>query len=322
MPTGGAVSPDGKHLAVVCSGGKDWSLSDKGNQSVRIIDTATEAIVKTLEEQEVFLGAALLAGWEKSCMFPVGLSDNVFVYDVEKDYSKLRTLDVPGYPFGLAVTHDGKSLLVASSHRSQVFQIDTETYEIVRKFEALTYPYLIEIDDADAFAYVTNIASNAVTILDLKQGTTAGHVSVGKNPEGTGFIRRQTVCGEQRRRHAVGDRREHEAGRSDDSATRRRKAILRDVFRWTCSLRPTTNGCMLRWLQTTPSWRWTPKPMKTLGKSPRRSIPPPWKRPTASCTSSTPKEQDWGRTREKRTPPSPRKRWMWMEVRWGCFTAA
>ncbi len=183
MPTGGAVSPDGKHLAVVCSGGKDWSLSDKGNQSVRIIDTATEAIVKTLEEQEVFLGAAYSPDGKKLYVSG-GLSDNVFVYDVEKDYSKLRTLDVPGYPFGLAVTHDGKSLLVASSHRSQVFQIDTETYEIVRKFEALTYPYLIEIDDADAFAYVTNIASNAVTILDLKQGTTAGHVSVGKNPEG------------------------------------------------------------------------------------------------------------------------------------------
>ncbi|RJO74550.1 MAG: hypothetical protein C4523_00440 [Myxococcales bacterium] len=183
MPTGSALSPDGKTLAVVCTGGKDWTLEDRNNQTIRIINTTTQSIAKIIEEEELFLSPVFSSDGKR--LYAGGsIGDTVFVYDAENDYAKLKTLKIPGVIYGIALTHDGKYLLVAVSHKAQVYQIDTASFEIVHKYKTLSYPYMIAVAPDDTKAYVTNVANAAVSVLDLRNRQTLGHVAVGKNPEG------------------------------------------------------------------------------------------------------------------------------------------
>jgi YVTN family beta-propeller protein len=183
MPTGSALSPDGRWLAVACSGGKDYTLEDHDMQSVRIIDTQTNTVAKTLVEQETFLGVAFSSD-SKRLYVSGGIDDTVHVYDVEYDFLKLHTLKLPGVPFGLALTSDNRYLLVAISQKAKVYQIDTATYEIVAKYDVLTYPWSIVVNEDNTAAYVSNVGNNAISTLNLTTHSTRGHVSVGKNPEG------------------------------------------------------------------------------------------------------------------------------------------
>ena len=91
------------------------------------------------------------------------------------------------FPHGLAVRESAGELWLASTYSSQLFVFDAETTELLDVFP--TYQdksHMVTFSPDEGRAYVANIGSDNVTVIDCEERRIVGDPPVGKGPEGIG----------------------------------------------------------------------------------------------------------------------------------------
>jgi YVTN family beta-propeller protein len=188
LPLASVVSPDGRTMLAVNAG--------DANQSVQVVDTATSTVTQTLtyqSPQAVFTGVAYSPDGTRA--YVSGGGNNVIrTYTVggghltETAPIALPTTN-PGaaavnmYPAGLAVTPDGRRLVVADqlADAATVVDLATGTPHTVAVGHD---PYGVVLSGNGGTAYVTNQGGNTVSVLDISGPAPAvtAAITVGTHP--------------------------------------------------------------------------------------------------------------------------------------------
>ncbi len=189
LPTASALSPDGRLLLVLNAG-------DGTYESVQVIDTATQHVTQTIPYQSpqgVYAGVAFSPGG-KSAYSSGGGSEKIHVYSVsggqltEGSPIQLPTTNPAGqsvnmYPAGLAVTPDGKRLVVADEMADAASVVDLATGR-VSTVGVGHNPYGVAISPGGRTAYVSDQGADTVSVLDISGATPSltGTIEVGTHP--------------------------------------------------------------------------------------------------------------------------------------------
>lgn len=193
FPTGGAITPDGKYY---------WSASaGLGTNDLQVVELATGQVLQKLPMpgsygQVVFSAdgrTAYASGLSKGTsptdgptMGDAGDVIHVFSIDpasgtiVEKTpialpatqggSARLNSLppnpNLPSFPVGMALTADGKTLVVALYNADKAAIIDTASGAVATVGTG-TYPYHVGIERNQRYAYVANAFDGSLTKIDL-----------------------------------------------------------------------------------------------------------------------------------------------------------
>jgi len=208
FPTGGALTPDGRFYWVIDSG--------HGQDAVEILDVASGDVVQKLPLPGAFGGVAIsrdgrkayVSGEPRGNTQPLGPTkadsgDAIHVFDIDPSTGRATEGDpitlphlAPGndqsasttrdWPQGLAVSPDGRTLVVALNQVDAAAIVDLTTDE-VRTVDVGQFPGWVAIDPAGAFAYVTNEYDGTVSKIDIDAASVVDTIGVGgpgANPDG------------------------------------------------------------------------------------------------------------------------------------------
>jgi YVTN family beta-propeller protein len=207
FPTGSALTPDGRFLWAVDSG--------HGADDVKVVELASGRVVQTLPLPGGYGGVviahdgrrAYVSGEAASTADPAPPAagpmlgaggDVVHVYDVDPATGRATERDpfslpatkggsgqvnsLPptskGWPEGLALTPDGKTLVVALNQADQVALVNTAT-GAARLVRVGRYPFGAAVTPDGKTALVSNEYDGTVSFVDLASGTQTATVGVG-----------------------------------------------------------------------------------------------------------------------------------------------
>jgi YVTN family beta-propeller protein len=88
---------------------------------------------------------------------------------------------------GLAVTPDGRAVLVVDESADVLRVVDTATMTVASAIPVGSQPWGVAVAPHGQFAYVTNRNDNTVAVVDLVSGLTLASVAVGTSPRGVAF---------------------------------------------------------------------------------------------------------------------------------------
>ena len=210
FPTGGRLSPDGRHY---------WSVSaGHGQNDVHIVDVATGEVTQVLPlpgsyGQMVFSSdgrRAYVSGTPKGTSTPSGPTlgdegDVIHVFDVDPASGQATELapiplpvttggsgrrngfppdpNLPNGPAGLAITPDGATLLVALYNADQVAIIDAGT-GAASTVAVGAYPFAVGLERSGRYAYVTNAYDGTVSKIDVAAGEVTATIAGVGGPDG------------------------------------------------------------------------------------------------------------------------------------------
>jgi len=171
LPLNSAMHPDGRHLLVTNNG--------QGVQSLQLVDTDTHRVVQTLEyptPESLYVGLAWSPDGKTAYASAAANSKvRVFAFDgaklTETTPITLPTKSPDGknvtlFPAGLALTPDGKKLLIADQLGNAVTLADTAT----RKSETVVAghrPFWVTMAKDGTKAYVSNQGGDTVSVIDV-----------------------------------------------------------------------------------------------------------------------------------------------------------
>ena len=158
---------------------------NKDADSISVIDTDTGETERTVETDfnphEVAVGPA-----GKKVYVTCSLGGSLIVYDTETwDREVTITHELFEFPHGLAVRESADELWLASTYSSEVFVLDTNTNEILDHFPTRRdKSHMVSLSPDESRAFVANIGSDDVTVVDCDDREIVSHVDVGEGPEG------------------------------------------------------------------------------------------------------------------------------------------
>ncbi|MDE0855875.1 MAG: hypothetical protein OSA97_15785, partial [Nevskia sp.] len=197
LPTGGALTPDGRFY---------WSLSaGDGRNDVRIVDVASGAVVQILPMpgtygQMAFSpdGATAYVSGEpnSSAWKPAGptMADSggaIHVFKVDP-LSGMAAEQAPitlaagasGFPTGIGVSPDGKTLVVALYHANKAAIIDTASGKESTELAVGNYPFAARFERSGKFAYVGNAEDGTLSKIDVAAAKVVSTISGLGGPAG------------------------------------------------------------------------------------------------------------------------------------------
>jgi YVTN family beta-propeller protein len=111
-------------------------------------------------------------------------ASTVSVIDTQTD-TIVQSIEVGANPHGLAISSDGREVLVGAFGTNQVLLIDTSTDQIVQRLPVpMAHNSALSPDGRLAYVGSQQQGATAVVILDLVQGTQVGTVPLEKTPRG------------------------------------------------------------------------------------------------------------------------------------------
>jgi DNA-binding beta-propeller fold protein YncE len=154
------LSPDGKTLAILTAGYNDVTLTNGSEVNVEYIfiydvsgaNKATPKLMQTLSQKNSYVGLA----WNGNATLYVsgGTDDNVHVYTrasaapsapftaanvIALGHTKGIGVAAPSNANGLAVSADGKTLVVANDYNNSISIIDTASNRVVAEYDLRPY---------------------------------------------------------------------------------------------------------------------------------------------------------------------------------------
>lgn len=222
FPTGLALSPDGR-WAVASNSGQGEGSPQQGNESLQLVDARTGRGQQTVTDhapgKDTFFNGGVAWSPDGHHVYATG-GGNDAVYDYELSDSHLKlahtwtstrlhgsptaglgapTQGIPssaqvagnvvGYSKAVAVTSDGRRLVVTNEQGGSVVGIDTSTGAITwqtplgaNQQVPGSYPEAVALSPDGATAYVAAQGSNAVYTVKTANGAVTGVAAVGDHP--------------------------------------------------------------------------------------------------------------------------------------------
>lgn len=166
-------------------------IPNSGGNTVSIIDTATNGVVKTMAVGTTPYGVALVVKTSETFSFITNFGSNtVSVIRTSNDVSsnpvfeKVRDINVGRFPYGIAVDPAGTFAYVTNSGDGTVSKIDLGTYNTAAVITVGSNPIGIVVSPDGTKIYVVNNSSGTVSIINAADNTVVGTVRVGANPYG------------------------------------------------------------------------------------------------------------------------------------------
>ena len=191
LPTGGALSPDGRFYWAVDAG--------DGHDDVQIVDVSSGAVLQTLPMpgtygQMAFSpdgSTAYVSGEPEGTAYPpagptvadAGGAIHVFSID---PVSGAATEQTPIYlsggasdfPTGIGLSPDGKTALVALYHANQAAVLNLNQAVIGEtEFKVGNYPFAARIDRSGTYGYVSNAQDGTISKIDLASSKVVDTIS-------------------------------------------------------------------------------------------------------------------------------------------------
>jgi DNA-binding beta-propeller fold protein YncE len=114
-----------------------------------------------------------------------GRANRIREYDVSGGSPALtREIPADGYPLGLALSADGRTLYAALGYGKRAVAIDLASGEEVRSYNTGYYPQQVAVSEAAGRLVTANWGTTTVSVFDLASGNLLADVAVGKGPEG------------------------------------------------------------------------------------------------------------------------------------------
>ncbi len=158
MPYGIALSPDGTTAYV----------ADNDDNTVSFIDTATKKVNRTVKVGNGPYGVKVNP--KNGDVYVINSNDNTL--SVISGNNVVATIPIGKYSTrGLAVTPDGKMLLVTDMGNNSVLIINTTENKVANNINTDKSPDGIAISPDGAYAYVANLDSRSIGILQLSDNT-------------------------------------------------------------------------------------------------------------------------------------------------------
>lgn len=89
------------------------------------------------------------------------------------------------FPHGMDVTHDNNWLWLVSTYSNKLFLISIPEHRVERVLPLYqTYTHMVHVTPDGKRAYIANIGSHNITIMDVESQQVVTHIPVGKGPEG------------------------------------------------------------------------------------------------------------------------------------------
>lgn len=166
-------------------------IPNVGDGTISIINVENQELIDTIKiENEVSHGIATTSDGSR---FYTGDLDKgkLFVYDV-KNKSLIKTIDTGKRIHGIDITPDGKYVLLASGalevddKYNYIQIIDTNTNEVTKTIKSdAKSPAHIDFTKDSKLAFVSNVMSNNISIIDLNKAEIIDTVKVGIMPNET-----------------------------------------------------------------------------------------------------------------------------------------
>ncbi|WP_330305628.1 MULTISPECIES: bifunctional YncE family protein/alkaline phosphatase family protein [unclassified Streptomyces] len=188
LPLNAVLSPDKSMLLV--------SNAGQGTQSLQVVDPGDSEVVQTISYKSpaaIFTGLAFSPDGKRAYVSGGG-REIIHTYDVadgrltEKGSIKLPTKNPDGqavnmYPAGIAVTPDGKRLVVADRLADAVTVVDVGDGSMATTAVGHD-PYAVVLADGGNTAYVTNQGGNTVSVVDVSGAAPvqSDSIEVGTHP--------------------------------------------------------------------------------------------------------------------------------------------
>ena len=171
FPFGVAVHPDGSRVYVA-----NWL-----SQTVSVIDTATNTVVKTVAVGDNPVGVAVHPDGSRVYVANE-YSHTVSVIDTATNtVVKTVSVGVGSFPFGVTVHPDGSRVYVANEGSGGVSVIDTATNTVVKTVtvgDSLDIPFGVAVHPDGSRVYVANEGSHTVAVIDTATNTVIATVAV------------------------------------------------------------------------------------------------------------------------------------------------
>jgi YVTN family beta-propeller protein len=188
LPLAAALTPDGATLLV--------SNDGQAVQSLQVVDVRSGAVRQSIEyrsPQALFVGLAVSPDGQHAYA-SAGGNNKIRVYDLtggqltETASIPLPTTNPAGtpvnmYPAGIAVTPDGRRLVIADQLADAATVLDLGT-QVAHTIGIGHNPYGVVLSSDGTTAYVTNQGANTVSVLDITGADPAvrATVTVGTHP--------------------------------------------------------------------------------------------------------------------------------------------
>lgn len=163
---------------------------NKDDRTVMVINDQTEEVVASLTVDRNPHEAILSPDGKVAYVSNAG-GNTISVIDVASRHEITRLSDPEWrFPHGLEITPDGRFLWMASTYAHTVWVIardpdNAEFHETVKVIPTgQDKSHMVHFSPGANLAYVPNIGSNTLTVLDVKAMEIVRHVDVGAGPEG------------------------------------------------------------------------------------------------------------------------------------------
>ncbi|WP_019912725.1 S-layer homology domain-containing protein [Paenibacillus sp. HW567] len=161
--------------------GKQIFVTNRGSNSVSIIDPATDTVISTLPVGLAPHGVAFNTDGSKAYVANQG-GGSISVIDTGS-LTVTNTIPVPGSPTAMVVI--GNTLFVTAQGGSQVKIVDLIHEELVGDITVGNRPYGLSVNAAGTKIYTANQGSNSVSVIDVASRSVEASIPVGDNPSAT-----------------------------------------------------------------------------------------------------------------------------------------
>ena len=146
-----------------------------GDNTVSVIDTATNTVVATIPVGNFPLGVAVTPDGTK--VYVANFSDNTVSVIHTATNTVVKTIPVGTGPMAVAVTPDGTKVYVTNDGSNNVSVIHRPGNTVVATIPVGTHPAGVAVTPDGTQVYVTNAADNTVSVIDTATNTVVAYRS-------------------------------------------------------------------------------------------------------------------------------------------------
>lgn len=176
-------------LAGKAAAGESLAVVNKSDNTISIIDIATRTIIKTLPTGK---GPHELVGssdnkWIVSTDFVGGDSLTVFDAQEQKAVATIALPDLPS-PHGIQFLADNKHVIFTSGKARKAGIADVVTGKVISSISTnQDTTHMLALTGNQSLAFVTNIGSNSVSVIDMAKGAKIKDIKTQAMPEAIAY---------------------------------------------------------------------------------------------------------------------------------------